>query len=122
LKALWEASRVRDTDEDISTNGCCFPTKRQCVQDLHLCHEGRIVSSSIDWKTLQHQSKSSESHPLYVSWKLPILGGIDRQNRVGSKFGGGGVSSSQQAERERKGKNVSNNWPWNRLIWPRILI
>ena len=26
----------------------------------------------------------------------------DRQNRVGSKFGGGGVSSSQQSERERK--------------------
>jgi len=26
----------------------------------------------------------------------------DRQNRVGSKFGGGGVSSTQQAERERK--------------------
>jgi splicing factor 3A subunit 2 len=30
------------------------------------------------------------------------LGGIDRQNRVGSKFGGGGVSSSAQSERERK--------------------
>lgn len=27
---------------------------------------------------------------------------MDRQNRVGSKFGGGGVSSSQQTERERK--------------------
>mmetsp|Transcript_19963 Transcript_19963/g.30069 ORF Transcript_19963/g.30069 Transcript_19963/m.30069 type:complete len:235 (+) Transcript_19963:97-801(+) len=26
----------------------------------------------------------------------------DRQNRVGSKFGGGGVSSTQQSERERK--------------------
>jgi len=26
----------------------------------------------------------------------------DRQNRVGSKFGGGGVSSQQQSERERK--------------------
>ena len=26
----------------------------------------------------------------------------DRQNRVGSKFGGGGVSSSGQVERERK--------------------
>lgn len=26
----------------------------------------------------------------------------DRQNRVGSKFGGGGVSSAQQSERERK--------------------
>ena len=27
---------------------------------------------------------------------------VDRQNRVGSKFGGGGVSSAQQTERERK--------------------
>jgi len=27
---------------------------------------------------------------------------MDRQNRVGSKFGGGGQSSSQQSERERK--------------------
>jgi len=27
---------------------------------------------------------------------------MDRQNRVGSRFGGGGVSSSQHAERERK--------------------
>ena len=27
---------------------------------------------------------------------------VDRQNRVGVKFGGGGVSSSQQTERERK--------------------
>jgi splicing factor 3A subunit 2 len=27
---------------------------------------------------------------------------MDRQNRVGSKFGGGGVSSSQNAERDRK--------------------
>jgi splicing factor 3A subunit 2 len=27
---------------------------------------------------------------------------MDRQNRVGSKFGGGGVSSAQQSERERK--------------------
>ena len=27
---------------------------------------------------------------------------VDRQNRVGSKFGGGGVSSAQQSERERK--------------------
>ena len=27
---------------------------------------------------------------------------MDRQNRVGSKFGGGGVSSAQNAERERK--------------------
>jgi len=42
--------------------------------------------------------------PLYLtlSTSVRLLGGIDRQNRVGSKFGGGGVSSSQNAERERK--------------------
>ena len=37
------------------------------------------------------------------SLRLRILGGMaDRQNRVGSKFGGGGVSSDQRSERERK--------------------
>lgn len=42
--------------------------------------------------------------PLYLtlSTTVRLLGGIDRQNRVGSKFGGGGVSSSQNSERERK--------------------
>lgn len=42
--------------------------------------------------------------PLYLtlSTSIRLLGGIDRQNRVGSKFGGGGVSSSQNADRERK--------------------
>ena len=38
----------------------------------------------------------------HVSIRIPVVGGVDRQNRVGSKFGGGGVSSSQNAERERK--------------------
>lgn len=53
-------------------------------------------------------SSSSSSNipqfPLYLtlSTSVRLLGGIDRQNRVGSKFGGGGVSSSQNAERERK--------------------
>lgn len=40
--------------------------------------------------------------PLHLSLRVPVRGGIDRQNRVGSKFGGGGVSSAQQSERERK--------------------
>ena len=38
----------------------------------------------------------------HVSIRIPVVGGVDRQNRAGSKFGGGGVSSSQNAERERK--------------------
>eukprot|EP00535_Pseudo-nitzschia_heimii_P012861 CAMPEP_0197195232 /NCGR_PEP_ID=MMETSP1423-20130617/30688_1 /TAXON_ID=476441 /ORGANISM="Pseudo-nitzschia heimii, Strain UNC1101" /LENGTH=582 /DNA_ID=CAMNT_0042648815 /DNA_START=418 /DNA_END=2166 /DNA_ORIENTATION=+ len=49
-------------------------------------------------------SASAPQWPLYLtlSTSVRLLGGIDRQNRVGSKFGGGGVSSSQNAERERK--------------------
>jgi len=49
-------------------------------------------------------SSSVPPFPLYLtlSTSVRLLGGIDRQNRVGSKFGGGGVSSSQNAERERK--------------------
>ena len=49
-------------------------------------------------------SSSIPQFPLYLtlSTSTRLLGGIDRQNRVGSKFGGGGVSSSQNAERERK--------------------
>lgn len=38
----------------------------------------------------------------YLTLRGRLRGGMDRQNRVGSKFGGGGVSSTQQAERERK--------------------
>jgi len=49
-------------------------------------------------------SSNTPQFPLYLtlSTSVRLLGGIDRQNRVGSKFGGGGVSSSQNAERERK--------------------
>ena len=45
---------------------------------------------------------SPQSFIYHISLRLRVCGGIDRQNRVGSKFGGGGVSSAQQTERERK--------------------
>jgi hypothetical protein len=45
---------------------------------------------------------SPQSFIYHISLRLRVCGGIDRQNRVGSKFGGGGVSSAQQSERERK--------------------
>ena len=51
--------------------------------------------------TAKHlESSSPETH--HISLRLRLRGGVDRQNRVGSKFGGGGVSSGQQSERERK--------------------
>lgn len=85
-------------------------------------HQGRKVSLDRIWdwitgsptksgtdassKAGRNPSSSSSipQFPLYLtlSTSVRLLGGIDRQNRVGSKFGGGGVSSSQNAERERK--------------------
>eukprot|EP00980_Cylindrotheca_fusiformis_P018398 scaffold6052_cov118-Cylindrotheca_fusiformis.AAC.11 len=63
-------------------------------------HQGRSVSLE-RLNSLITECHTSNS-TLYLSMKVPVLGGIDRQNRVGSKFGGGGVSSAQQSERERK--------------------
>lgn len=62
------------------------------------------ASSSGARTSASPSSSSIPQFPLYLtlSTSVRLLGGIDRQNRVGSKFGGGGVSSSQNAERERK--------------------
>ena len=35
---------------------------------------------------------------------------MDMQNRVGSKFGGGGVMNDQQSARDRKGESVRGTW------------
>jgi len=88
VEALWEAVKRRDVN--------C--RKRSLHAELnhppfYLVHDGRILE--------RQNFKSVFQHP-FVSLQLSILGGVDRQNRVGSKFGGGGVSSSQNAERERK--------------------
>ena len=90
------------------------PMKRRRIHDVLLVHQGKIVNKDDFthlWRTSNTGSSSSSSSsssstengdPIYLSLKVAICGGIDRQNRVGSKFGGGGVSSAQQAERERK--------------------
>lgn len=51
-----------------------------------------------------HLNTATQASPTvhHISLRIRLRGGIDRQNRVGSKFGGGGVSSGQQSERERK--------------------
>ena len=79
-------------------------TTRSVVQFLY---EGRHIScqslSKLICDRRSSTSPSSSHNPLYLKLYVPIVGGmVDRQNRVGSKFGGGGVSSSQQSERERK--------------------
>jgi hypothetical protein len=52
--------------------------------------------------TAKHSKSTSPESIHHISLRVRLRGGIDRQNRVGSKFGGGGVSSGQQGERERK--------------------
>jgi splicing factor 3A subunit 2 len=95
---------VVEDDEDGDDRKCpssIRPTKRRRIHDILLVHNGRIVE-----KDRVHQLWQNQNHQAggacYLSLKLAICGGTDRQNRVGSKFGGGGVSSSQQGERERK--------------------
>ena len=105
-----------------------FPISSACSSStpplmVAFYHQGRKVSldriwdwitgSSTKTDTKANSSSSNNSlsrtssfpqFPLYLtlSTSIRLLGGIDRQNRAGSKFGGGGVSSSQNAERERK--------------------
>ena len=69
--------------------------RKRLMQSAYLVHQGRVLSDA-------NFSFSSEEPQHFLQLRLRIRGGTDRQNRVGSKFGGGGQSSSQQSERERK--------------------
>jgi splicing factor 3A subunit 2 len=82
---IWDAAERCDEGE--ASTPC-----HRC-KSAYLVHEGRVLEPT-NYQLVQHDAT--------VSIQLRLLGGIDRQNRVGSKFGGGGVSSSQNAERERK--------------------
>ncbi|KAG7337999.1 pre-mRNA-splicing factor SF3a complex subunit 2 Prp11 [Nitzschia inconspicua] len=90
------------------------PSPRSFMVALY--HQGRKVSLDRLWEWITWPSSCNTNNanctssppppqfPIYLtlSTNCRLLGGIDRQNRVGSKFGGGGVSSTQQSERERK--------------------
>lgn len=75
---------------------------------MYIVYNGRILDRYEYNKLLSTTSNPNnnlqtlEPQQHYVQLKFRLLGGIDRQNRVGSKFGGGGVSSAQHSERERK--------------------
>jgi splicing factor 3A subunit 2 len=127
VSQLLQASRRRDLGnlskkrsleqpDDIDDINIPFKRQRQCdsTRIFQVIHQGKVLdpesyratllsSSSLSCSPCRFKDYSSHynsSH--YLSFRVPILGGIDRQNRVGSKFGGGGVSTGQNAERERK--------------------
>mmetsp|Transcript_12853 Transcript_12853/g.24130 ORF Transcript_12853/g.24130 Transcript_12853/m.24130 type:complete len:428 (+) Transcript_12853:131-1414(+) len=111
----------------MNRNCAGFPTTEEIVQQQGLeyddyysdCYEERNVNFSQlayvvlngkvlgrnEYHDLTREYAESISPPEtthHISLRVRVRGGIDRQNRVGSKFGGGGVSSEQQSERERK--------------------
>jgi hypothetical protein len=73
-------------------------------QLAYVVHNGKILDKREYGQFIETVNASSQhmSNPHHISLHLRLRGGIDRQNRVGSKFGGGGVSSAQNSERERK--------------------
>ena len=93
--------KIRSCRSAEPSGTCSHQFFSQLARDKHLqlWHEGRHVTSTELPPLLSSDNDASMMH---FSIRVPICGGIDRQNRVGSKFGGGGVSSSQQSERERK--------------------
>jgi splicing factor 3A subunit 2 len=81
-------------------------TPEKAAETALVVHNGRVLGRE-EYHRLQtevsQQHHSGGFHPeVAVSLRLRLRGGTDRQNRVGSKFGGGGVSSGQNSERDRK--------------------
>ena len=76
--------------------------RRRLSRQAFLICNGKILDET-NFDVINNNSCSTlNSDVASVTLRFRLRGGMDRQNRVGSKFGGGGVSSSQQAERERK--------------------
>lgn len=98
LSSLLDISAARSSRRSVCKRNDYRNRTTRCP--VTFIHQGRHITYERLASLAKEHSTTNET--LYLSMKLPILGGIDRQNRVGSKFGGGGVSSSQQSERERK--------------------
>jgi len=92
--------------QDCDCDNNCIMARRLDVNFSNLAYvvlNGKVLGRKEYGNLTHHHSQSTSpetSH--HISLRVRVRGGIDRQNRVGSKFGGGGVSSGQQSERERK--------------------
>ena len=111
---LLQAARTRDLQQPLLPPTSSSPSVNTAAStQLAIVHNGRILDrdnfppqslhKEFQFYHNRLRTTTSTTSPMIV-FQLKCLGrgGMDRQNRVGSKFGGGGVSSSQNAERERK--------------------
>jgi hypothetical protein len=69
--------------------------RRRLMENAYLVHEGKVLS---DENFCFSSEQAQQEHTLQLRFR--IRGGTDRQNRVGSKFGGGGVG--QRKDRLKK--------------------
>ena len=91
-KAL-DAALTTSNSKRACETAAVSPIKRRCLSSsAYLVSQGKVLN----------ESNYFQGNLSLIQLRLRIRGGTDRQNRVGSKFGGGGVSSAQQSERERK--------------------
>ena len=73
------------------------------IHAIHSFSYHRFDRTNFQFWLQKPTSNHKYNEPIDLSVRLRLKGGMaDRQNRVGSKFGGGGVSSTQNAERHRK--------------------
>ena len=122
LCQLVQAARARDLQDDQAQQQPSQAMKTPSIPAqpfnssinsnklLAIMHNGRTLDRcrfpplALRERLLQcyHNNNHSDHTPIFLQLKCLGRGGMDRQNRVGSKFGGGGVSSAQNSERERK--------------------
>lgn len=108
VQHVWEAARKRDNDDAVENNRKRSRSideeyrTRNVRRNTFAVHDGKVINRDNFHHLLSPKNNGANNQMQTVSLRLRLRGGIDRQNRVGSKFGGGGVSSSQNAERERK--------------------
>lgn len=90
-------------DTTCARSGSASRNVRRCSRQAFVVHNGKVLGREEYNRLVQsNDSGKCQRREFSVSLRFRLRGGIDRQNRVGSKFGGGGVSSSQNSERERK--------------------
>lgn len=97
LSSTRDQNSTRETRGDASgdnSDGEDIKRRKRLMENVYLVHQGKVLNET------NFCFAREQEHSLQM--RLRIRGGTDRQNRVGSKFGGGGVSSGQQSDRERK--------------------
>lgn len=100
LTEVFQRACRLDGGGDVSSSSV-FPDDAAVRRTAFLQRGGREFDPDEDYDL--DDGEDDDAVVVSLSLRLRVRGGMaDRQNRVGSKFGGGGVASTQTAERDRK--------------------